>query len=125
MTPATKKYRLFSRLFFIISILFNVAPLAAYTIMGLGGGALVHEKVALCATVFIVLILTLIAFVNKMAMRSKVWILLLGLYFALDNFVVPLLLIAVTQILDEWIITPLYKRYNRKYSINREIDKRM
>ena len=125
MANITKKLRIAAVLLLIISILLNVGPLAAYTIMGLAEADLTTEKVALASAVFVVLILSVVAWVNKTTMRSRIWVILLGLYFCLDNFVVPLLVIAITQILDEWIISPLYHYYQNKYTINREIDRRI
>lgn len=124
MTAITKRYRAIAVILLIVSILFNVAPLAAYTITGLAEADLVVEKVALTSTVFVVAILSVVAWVNKTTMRSRVWIVMLGLYFCLDSFVVPLLIIAITQILDEWIISPLHKYFRNKYRINKEIDHR-
>ena len=124
MTKTTKTYKLVAGLLLIVSILLNVAPLGAYTIIGLSEANLVSEKVALVSTVFVVLILSVIAWINKTTMRSRIWVVILGLYFCLDSFIAPLLIIAITQVLDEWIISPLHKYYKNKYSINREIDKR-
>lgn len=120
----TKKYRIVSALLLIVSILLNVAPLGAYTIIGLSEANLVSEKVALVSTVFVVLILSVVAWVNKTTMRSRIWVVILGLYFCLDSFIAPLLVIAITQVLDEWFISPLHKHYKNKYIINKEIDKR-
>lgn len=124
MTPITKKYRFWSFIFLFFSILLNVAPIGAYTIMALINANLVVEKVALISTVFVVLILSIVAWVNKTTMKSRVWIVMLGLYFCLDEFIVPLLIIAITQILDEWIIAPLHGYFRNIYTINREIDRR-
>ena len=124
MSKITKNYRIIAAVLLILSILFNVAPLAAYTITGLVEADLTTEKVALTSTIFVVAILSVVAWVNKTTMRSRVWIVMLGLYFCLDSFITPLLIIAITQILDEWIISPLHKYYRNKYRINKEIDHR-
>ena len=124
MTPITKKYRFWSFFFLFFSILLNVAPIGAYTITALINANLVVEKVALISTVFVVLILSIVAWVNKTTMKSRVWIVMLGLYFCLDEFIVPLLIIAITQILDEWIVAPLHGYFRNIYTINREIDRR-
>lgn len=121
----TKKYRAWTWVLGIVSILLNICPLAVYTLDALIHADLVNEKVGLCCTVFIVLILSIIAWINKTTMRSRVWVIMLGLYFCLDSFVVPLIIIACTQILDEWVISPVYKYCKSKYSIHKEIDKRL
>lgn len=120
----TKKYHILWILFLTVSILLNVGPLAVYSIMALASGALVYQKVALCMTVFVVLIMTAIAFLNKTTMKSRVWVIIIGLYFCLDYFIAPLLIIGICQIVDEWIASPVSKHYKNKYTINHEIDKR-
>ena len=121
----TKKYRRLFWLFTILSLLLNIAAPAYYIFDGLMGDGIIVEKVALSASVFIVVLLSAVAYVNKTTMRSRIWILLLGLYVCLDTILTPLLIIAITQILDEWIISPLAKSYRNKLTINKQIDKRM
>lgn len=120
----TAKYRRLYWLFAIVSLLLNVAPLATYTIIGLVSADLVVEKVALTMTVFVVVILSLIALINKTTMRSRIWVILLGLYACLDYMLTPLLIIAITQILDEWFVNPAAKSFKNKLIINKQIDKR-
>lgn len=124
MTDITKKYRLITAVLLIITILLNVGPLATYSIIAMCEADLVVEKVSLTCTIFIVLIMTLYSLVSKTALRSRIWIILLGMYFCLDYILTPLIIIAVCQVVDEIIINPLYKHYRNKYTINREIDKR-
>lgn len=121
----TKKYRRLFWLFTILSLLLNIAAPAYYIFDGLMGNGVIVEKVALSASVFIVILLSAVAYVNKTTMRSRIWILLLGLYVCLDTILTPLLIIAITQILDEWLISPLAKSYRNKLTINKQIDKRM
>lgn len=120
----TKKCKVAYVLLTILSVLLSVGPLAAYTIAALVTSTLVVEKVALCATVLVVLVLSVVAWVNKTTMRSKVWVIMLGLYFCLDHFIGPLLVMAFTQITDEWFVSPAKAHYREKYHINKEIDKR-
>lgn len=121
----TKRYRLIAGLLLVATILLNVGPLATYSIIGLIEANLITEKVALTCTIFVVLILSAVAWVNKTTMRSRVWVIILGLYFCLDHFITPLLIIAITQVLDEWIVSPARKHYKNKYTINKELDKRI
>lgn len=124
MTDRTKQYKALTILFKILSILLNVGPLAVYTIIALCESNLVVEKVGLVSTVFVVLVLTAIAFVQKVPMRSRIWIILIGLYLCLDSIMAPILIIGITQIVDEWIVCPFHKRFKEKLIINKEIDKR-
>lgn len=121
----TKKYRNLFLIFGFLSILLNIAPISYYVIAGLIQSTLVVQKVALTMTVFVVLILSIVSWVNKITLRSKLWILLIGFYIALQNILTPLILIAICQVLDELIVAPLYRRYKSKYSVNKEIDKRL
>ena len=124
MTDITKKYRIIAAVLLIITILLNVGPLATYSVIAFCEADLVVEKVSLTCTVFIVLIMTLYSMVSKTALRSRIWIILLGMYFCLDYILTPLIIIAVCQVADEIIFNPLYRHYHNKYTINREIDKR-
>ena len=125
MSQSTKKFSKLSTLFLILSILFNVAPLLYYIIDAMINSTLVVDKVKLCCTVMVVIILSAIAWINKTSMKSRVWVIMIGLWFCLDNFLAPLLIIGSTQILDEWIISPLHKHYKQKHAINKEIDRRI
>lgn len=124
MSAITRKFRFWTAVCLILSLLLNVAPLAAYTIIGFAEADLVVEKVGLAATIFIVLIMTAIAWINKTTMRSRVWILLLGMYFCLHNFITPLIIVAICQVIDEWFISPLHHYCRERYVINKELDRR-
>lgn len=120
----TKKYHIAAIILLVVSILLNVAPLATYVVLGLTSGAVIVEKVALTSTIFIVLIMSCIAWMNKTVMRSRIWLIMLGLFFCLDSIATPLIIIAVTQVVDELIVCPLRAHYKNRYTINKEIDKR-
>lgn len=124
VSEITKKNRLWYWIFFAFSLLLNVAPLATYAIKAVIEADLVYEKVTLVMTVFIVLIMTIISIINKVAMRSRLWIILIGIYFCLDYIMTPLIIIAVCQVVDEIIVSPLKKHFKEKLSINKEIDRR-
>ena len=121
----TKNYRLKYWIFFITSILLNVTPLAVYAILALCQGQLVYQKVALTMTVFIVLIMTAISIVNKITLRSRLWLILIGVYVCIGEILTPLIIIACCQCVDEIIIHPLKQRYKTKLTISKEIDKRL
>lgn len=124
MTELTKRYRLLAWVFTILSLLCNIGPLAAYSIQAIITTDLVYEKVALTMTIFVVLIMTLINIVNKTAMRSRLWVVLIGIYVCLDFIMTPLIVIACCQIVDEIIVCPLKNSFKNKYTINKQIDKR-
>lgn len=124
-STTTKKYRKWFWVFAIASVLLNVVPVAVYVLLAFFESALVIEKVGLCSTVLVVLIMTVVAQVNKVAMRSRLWILLIGLYLCLDYFITPLIIIAVCQVADEVIATPAKNYTKTRLVINKEMDKRL
>lgn len=121
----TKNYRIKYWIFLIASILLNVTPLAVYTIMALCQGQLIYQKVALTMTVFVVFIMTVISMVNKITLRSRLWLILIGVYLCIGEILTPLIIIAVCQTVDEIIVHPLKMTYKNKLTISKEIDKRI
>ena len=109
----------------ILSFLLNVCPLLVFTIIAFISGTAIVHKVTLSMTLLIVLIFTAITFFNKTVIRSKLWILLIGLWLCLDNILTPLIVFATCQIIDELIVTPIKNHYKNSYKINKEIDKRL
>lgn len=120
----TKKLKRTHAILGLLSLLLNVAPLAVYVIRGLILSDAVYQKLALSCTIIVVAILTAVALVNKIALRSRLWILLIGIYICLDSMITPLIIIAVCQTVDELIVCPLRKHYGARLLINKEIDRR-
>lgn len=120
----TNKLKAISILLTCVSILLNIGPLCGYVIKAVLNADLVTEKIALSMTVLIVVILTVVSFVNKVALRSRLWILLIGMYLCLDSIMTPLVIIATCQVIDELLINPLSHHYKTRYKINKEIDLR-
>lgn len=123
-SKVTKNCRLAYWIFFAISLLLNVCPLAVYVIKALAGPGLTHQKVALTMTVFVVLILSIISWANKLVLRSKIWVVVIALYFILDRFATPIIVLACCQVVDELLVCPLKSHYKTKLTINKELDKR-
>ena len=120
----TKKYKNNYILCRTLSILMTLIPLVIYTIKGFCEGT-PGSKVTLGVCFTTALILTIINVVFKYHMRSTIWILMIGLYVSVDNIIPLLIILAITTILDEFILTPLSRHYKSKYTINKEIDKRI
>lgn len=120
----TKKLRIKTRVLQALSILLNVGPLLYFTIASLIQSEGIGTKLTLGCTVVVVLILSLVAWTNKLAMRSRLWILLIGFWVCLEYFMPALIAIAACQVLDELIICPLKQHYKQRLTINKEIDKR-
>lgn len=112
----TKKYHRLWIIFTILSILLNIGPLATYSIIGIMSNSFIIHKVALSSTIFIVAIMTAFNHLLHVFNRSRLAILLVGLYLCLDNFITPLLIVCICQMIDELIAHPLAKHYGGKYS---------
>ena len=124
MSKETRKYKNLSILFLALSILVLVAPLAYYSVVGFIEGE-TTEKFTLGLTFVIAAILFVINILFKFHIRSTIWILVLGIYFCLDSILPLIFMVAIGNILDEFLFTPLHKHYKSKASINKEIDKRI
>lgn len=121
-TKSNKKWYL---IFSFISAILWLAPVAIFLFLAVMEGTLMYQKVALSLTVLCVLIMTIVAITSKVAMRSRLWVLLIGIYICLQEIMVPIIIFAVCQVADELIVSPLKARYMRKYQINKEIDGRL
>ena len=107
----------------IISLLLCYAPLLVALITGFSYSENERGKVTLSICCIVALLLTLINIISKYSVRSTMWVLLLGAYAVLEDVMPYLIAIAICTIIDEFIITPLYKSVKNRYIINREIDK--
>lgn len=120
----TRKYKIRYIIFSLLSLASIIIPVIYFTIKSYIDSDLVHEKVTLSMTILVTLLLTVIGIANKYVYRSKLWILLIGLYICLKNIMQPLIWIATCQVLDELCFSPLKQHYKNLFIINREIDKR-
>lgn len=116
-------FKLRYRITSLLHILLNIGPILVFVIMAYIDGDLLVEKVSLSLTVFIVAIMTLLTFVNHKVYKSRIWIILLGLYACLDYMLAPLLTIAICQVIDEMVIDPLRGYYRERYVIHKEINR--
>lgn len=123
MTDVTKKYKKRAKWFKFISVSLVLIPLLIYAVMGFINGT-IGQKTTLGLTLIVCLIFVLINAVFKYNIRSTIWILLLGIQICLKNITSLLVIIALATMMDEFIFTPLAKKYKQKYIINNEIDKR-
>ena len=126
MTETTQKYKTTYWILFSISILLNFLPLIIYIIKGYASIEVSEaRKVTLTMTMMIALLLSIYNILAKKHMRSVIWILLLGVYFALQEIELLLLLMAICTIVDEFLVEPLMKKYKLKWKTNCEIDSRL
>lgn len=122
-SKVTKKYTKLKWLFRSISFLIMSVPCAYFVVVGFIQGEPV-EKVSLGITAVVALILTLMNLILKANLRSRIWIILLGVSFCLDNFKTLIWIMCISTLLDELVLTPLTKYFTEKASVNKEIDKR-
>ena len=119
----TKEYK--KKVFWLqfFSFLTTILPVLIFVILGFINGS-AGQKFTLGICALIAGILTLINLMFKYKIRSSIWILLIGIYVCVDNIIPLLIIIAISTIIDEFILEPLVKSYKAKYIINKEIDKR-
>ena len=120
----TKQYRDRWILCGVASFILNALPIMIYVVKAFIEGQAVYQKVGISITILVTAILTAVSLVSKLALRCRLWYLVIGIYIAVDKFIAALIILAVCQTLDELIVTPLAKLMHQKYSINKEIDKR-
>ena len=125
MSQRTKKFKILYITFSIISFLLTLGPVSFYIVKGYIDADLTKQKVALTGIILCAIILTAVNILIKHHIRSTVWLLMLGIYYCVDNIMPLLLMIAIGTILDEFIISPLKKSFKNKKTINSEIDKRI
>ena len=119
----TNKYKNIYKTFKILSWAVTILPLVVYFVIAFSKAEIVH-KLAIGSMLTIVLILTVINVIGKLQLRSPLFLLLIGIYIGLGQILTPLVITSCGVVLDEFIFTPLYKKYKQLYIINREIDKR-
>lgn len=102
-------------------------PLIIYVIVALANGeAVVVQKVAVVSTTMIALILTVFNALSQKKLRCPIWIVLIGLFVAIRDYLMPLIIIlAITSILDDLVFTPLISYYKTKLIANKAMDERL
>ena len=109
----------------VLSFVLAVGPLVVYAVQSFSEStATTTEKCVLLSMICVGTILSIVCILNKYTPRCRIWLVLIGFYVCLDNIMGCILVIAITQILDELVASPLAKAYRIKYTINKEMDKR-
>ena len=122
----TKKSRALLWTWRLIDWLCLFAPLIVYLIIGLvNNNVTTGAKVTLVAMLFIALILTVINVVAQKHLRCPIWVLLIGIYVAMEKYLMPLVIIlAITSILDDLVFTPIIHYYYTQTVASKTMDKR-
>ena len=126
MSTMTNKYKKLSILTFLLSAMCSLCPILIYVIKAfVDKDVQAVNKYTLGIMCSVALIVTIINIVAKLHLRCIPWILLLGIYLCLRDITALLVIMAITTIVDEMILMPLHKSFKNKYTINKEIDKRL
>ena len=122
----TKNCRIKLWLYRILDWICLFAPVLVYICIALfSGGVAVLGKVSIVATVIIALVLTVINIIAQKRLRCPIWIILIGLYVAIQQYLMPLIIIlAVTSVMDDLLFTPLIHYYYTKLVASKTIDER-
>ena len=122
----TKKSRALLWTWRLIDWLCLFAPLIVYLIIGLvNDNVTTGGKVTLVAMLFIAIILTVINVVAQKHLRCPIWVLLIGIYVAMEKYLMPLVIIlAITSILDDLVFTPIIHYYYTQTVASKTMDKR-
>ena len=106
-----------------LSFMCTVLPLLIYVIIGLANGE-VHkgDKVFLGFSIVVALILTTVNILMKYHLRSPIFVLLLGVYKALNNVIALLVIMSIGIILDEFVLQPVIKSLKAKVVVRKELE---
>lgn len=123
----TKECRFKLWFFRILDWICLALPLIIYIIVALvNGEAVVAQKVAVVSTAMIALMLTAFNVLSQKKLRCPIWIVLIGLFVAIRDYLMPLIIIlAITSILDDLVFTPLISYYRTKLIANKAMDERL
>ena len=113
--------------FRVMNLVFLFLPVIIYVIIALAnGGVTVPGTISIVASVMVSIILTTFNVIAKNHLRCPRWILLIGLYVAFRESLLPLIImLAVTSALDDFFFTPLIKHFKAELETSMVIDKRM
>ena len=125
VSTRTKKLRLIAFIMTVLSVILTIGPLCIYSVKAFTNAqATTSDKCVLLSMLSIGTILSIVCIINKYTPRCRIWLIIIGLYLCLDSILGCILVIAITQVIDELIVGPIARRYREKLHINREIDKR-
>jgi len=123
LNERTKKAKNKYIFFKTLSICLTFLPLVVYVIIAFVKGVPM-EKFTMGCMVTLALIFVALNVIMKYNIRSTIWVLILGIYLCLDNITPLLIIMAVSTILDEFVVSKLAVKYKNQFVINKEIDKR-
>ena len=122
----TKRCRRKLWLFRILDWICLIMPILIYVVIALSNdGIKMGYKVTLMSMLIIAIILCIINVIAQKRLRCPIWIILIGLYVAIRDYLLPLVIIlAVVSVLDDLVFTPLIHYYYTKTVASKTIDQR-
>lgn len=109
----------------ILSFITTILPLLVFVVMGFANNEIhTGSKVFLGSTLICALILVLVNILKKYHLRSPLFLILLGIYYALGNILSLIVIISIGVVLDEFIFHPLAIKYKDELVANKVYDKR-
>ena len=123
----TKECRFKLWLFRILDWICLFMPLIIYIVVALSSGeAIVAQKVAVVSTTMVAIILSAFNVISQKKLRCPIWIILIGLFVAIRDYLMPLIIIlAITSVLDDLVFTPVIGYYKTKLIANKAMDERI
>lgn len=107
----------------ILSFLLLLFPFGYYTITGFITTGLI-QKASLGVMFIMSGFMCLFCLIKKHKPRSIIWLLVIGLYIALENIMPLIIMVAIVSLLDEFIFAPQAQKYKRLTEENTEMDRR-
>lgn len=123
MSNVTRHYRFWTHLTAMLDYGCVCMPLLVFLVNGFVLSQ-PHQRYTLGVMLTIALMLVVIAFIFKTDIKTPIWIVVLGLYYATGALLPLIVTIAITTALSEFLFAPLHKHFKQKLIINKEIDKR-
>lgn len=112
-------------LFRILDFLLLFVPVIVYVCIAFNSEISIAGKIALIGMISVALIVSIINLLTKQRLRCPIWLLLLGLFIAVKEMLLPLVIIlAITNTLDDLFFTPIITYYRTKLIANKAIDER-
>lgn len=125
MNDRTKKLATASRTFAVLSLISNILPVAFFAIQALLDGKIKTEsKLTLSFTVVAAAIMLIINMIRKKKLRSPIYLIILGIYIAIEDLLPLLVTVCICTMLDDFLFEPMHSKYHRMYEMNKEIDRR-
>lgn len=126
MTKATETFKKKYLICFFVSWGLTLIPLVVFSIMGLcNGGISIVKKVCLGSTLTMVMLMSCVNIFSKLNLKlTLIWGMMLILYLCIDKFLGAILTIFLCTAVDEILVSPLKRYYQRKYRHNIDADER-